>query len=92
MLEEAKRKILNAEETLRAYRAQTEVANEKKLLLEEENEKLRQSILGKALRHANPDLRREHAHLRQTLEQFQSKLDQMREISLLSARVVDRLV
>ncbi|KAJ0410278.1 hypothetical protein P43SY_002610 [Pythium insidiosum] len=89
VLEDAALKVSKAEEALQAYRAQHAIAADKRRQLEEENEKLRQTILSKALQHANPDLRREHAQLRQTLDSFQSKIDQMREISLISARVVD---
>lgn len=89
VLAEAHRKVSKAEEALEAYRSQQATVMEKNRALEEENEKLRQSILSKALQLANPDLRREHQHLRQTLDSYQSKINQMREISLISARIVD---
>ncbi|TMW63013.1 hypothetical protein Poli38472_005631 [Pythium oligandrum] len=89
VLADAARKVSKAEETLHTYREQEAEALEKKRVLEEEHDQLRQSILTNALAHASPDLRREHAQLRQTLDSYQSKIDQMREISLLSARVVD---
>lgn len=89
VLADAQRKVSNAEEALEIYRSQHATMAEKNRALEEENEKLRQSILSKALQTANPDLRREHAQLRQTLDSFQSKINQMREISLITARIVD---
>jgi myosin-5 len=92
VLADAQRKVSNAEEAIEVYRMQMASVAEKNRILEEENESLRQSILSKALQTANPDLRREHAQLRQTLDSYQSKINQMREISLITARIVDRFV
>ncbi|KAF1777675.1 Phox homologous domain [Phytophthora cactorum] len=89
VLSDAADKVAKAEETARQYEAQLAEAAAKKRQLEEENEKLRTSILNMALQNASVDLRREHVQLRQTLDSYQSKIDQMREISLLSAKVVD---
>jgi myosin-5 len=89
VLEEAERKVTKATEAVQAYRSQEAVALEKKRELEEENENLRTAILSKALEHASDELRKEHDQLRLRLDTFQSKIDKMREISLLSARVVD---
>lgn len=92
VLAEAEDKVARAEDTAREYQAQLLRAEQEKKALEEENDKLRSSILSLALQHASVDLRREHVQLRQTLDSYQTKIDQMREISLLSARVVDRSV
>ncbi|CAH0484640.1 unnamed protein product [Peronospora effusa] len=89
VLSEAADKVAKAEEAARQYEAQLSEAAFKKRQLEEENEKLRASILNMALQNASVDLRREHVQLRQTLDSYQTKIDQMREISLLSAKVVD---
>ncbi|CAI5713817.1 unnamed protein product [Peronospora destructor] len=89
VLSEAADKVAKAEEAARQYEAQLSEAAFKKRQLEEENEKLRTSILNMALQNASVDLRREHVQLRQTLDSYQTKIDQMREISLLSAKVVD---
>lgn len=89
VLADAVRKVSKAEEASEAYRSQHAAVVEKNRALEDENERLRQTILGRALQIANPDLRREHAQLRQTLDSFQSKINQMKEISLISARIVD---
>ncbi|EEY61080.1 myosin-like protein [Phytophthora infestans T30-4] len=89
VLSDAADKVAKAEETARQYESQLAEAAAKKRHLEEENEKLRASILNMALQNASVDLRREHVQLRQTLDSYQSKIDQMREISLLSAKVVD---
>lgn len=90
VLAEAATKVAKAEEAIRMYHVQHSMAAEKKKHLEDENEKLRATILSMALQNASVDLRREHVQLRQTLDSYQSKIDQMREISLLSAKVVDR--
>ncbi|GMF13167.1 unnamed protein product [Phytophthora lilii] len=90
VLSDAADKVAKAEEAARQYEAQLAEAAAKKRQLEEENEKLRASILNMALQNASVDLRREHVQLRQTLDSYQTKIDQMREISLLSAKVVDR--
>lgn len=90
VLADAASKIAKAEDALQTYAMQKTMAFEKKKVLEDENEKLRASVLSLALQHANADLRREHLQLRQTLDSYQSKIDQMREISLLNAKVVDR--
>lgn len=92
VLAEAATKVAKAEEAIRMYHVQHSMAAEKKKHLEDENEKLRATILSMALQNASVDLRREHVQLRQTLDSYQSKIDQMREISLLSAKVVDRYV
>ncbi|CAH0516902.1 unnamed protein product [Peronospora belbahrii] len=89
VLSDAADKVARAEEAARQYEAQLSEAASKKRQLEEENEKLRASILNMALQNASVDLRREHVQLRQTLDSYQTKIDQMREISLLSAKVVD---
>ncbi|ETI45215.1 hypothetical protein F441_10132 [Phytophthora nicotianae CJ01A1] len=89
VLSDAADKVAKAEEAARQYEAQLAEAASKKRQLEEENEKLRASILNMALQNASVDLRREHVQLRQTLDSYQTKIDQMREISLLSAKVVD---
>jgi hypothetical protein len=89
VLAEAEDKVARAEEVARAFQAQLQRAEQEKRALEDENDKLRASILSLALQHASVDLRREHVQLRQTLDSYQTKIDQMREISLLSARVVD---
>ncbi|GMF51509.1 unnamed protein product [Phytophthora fragariaefolia] len=90
VLSDAADKVAKAEEAARQYEAQLAEAAAKKRQLEVENEKLRASILNMALQNASVDLRREHVQLRQTLDSYQTKIDQMREISLLSAKVVDR--
>uniref|UniRef100_M4B527 PX domain-containing protein n=1 Tax=Hyaloperonospora arabidopsidis (strain Emoy2) TaxID=559515 RepID=M4B527_HYAAE len=92
VLSDAAEKVARAEEAARLYEAQLLEATSAKRRLEEENEKLRTSILNMALQNASVDLRREHVQLRQTLDSYQTKIDQMREISLLSAKVVDRLM
>lgn len=92
VLSDAADKVAKAEEAAREYETQLTEAASKKRQLEEENEKLRASILNMALQNASVDLRREHVQLRQTLDSYQTKIDQMREISLLSAKVVDRYV
>ncbi|TDH67139.1 hypothetical protein CCR75_009775 [Bremia lactucae] len=89
VLSDAADKVAKAEESARQYEAQLAEAAAKKQHLEDENEKLRASILNMALQNASVDLRREHVQLRQTLDSYQSKIDQMREISLLTAKVVD---
>lgn len=89
LLADAQRKIANAQEAEAAYRQQLDKAQEKKKTLEDENEKLREAILNNVLKHGNSDLRREYTQLRQTLKSCEQKMDQMREISLLSAKVVD---
>jgi hypothetical protein len=89
VLSDAQDKVAKAEEAARQYEAQLAEAAAKKRQLEQENEKLRASILNMALQNASVDLRREHVQLRQTLDSYQTKIDQMREISLLSAKVVD---
>uniref|UniRef100_A0AAV1TKI4 PX domain-containing protein n=1 Tax=Peronospora matthiolae TaxID=2874970 RepID=A0AAV1TKI4_9STRA len=89
VLSDAAEKVARAEEAARLYEAQLLEATSAKRRLEEENEKLRTSILNMALQNASVDLRREHVQLRQTLDSYQTKIDQMREISLLSAKVVD---
>ncbi|TYZ65729.1 hypothetical protein PybrP1_011990 [[Pythium] brassicae (nom. inval.)] len=89
VLADAASKIAAAEDALRTYGQQRALAAEQKRQLEDENERLRGSILSLALQHANGELRREHVQLRQTLDSYQTKIDQMREISLLSAKVVD---
>lgn len=90
VLADAASKIAKAEDAVRMYSTQRAMAVESKKQLEDEHEKLRSKILANALQSANPDLRREHMQLRQTLDSYQSKIDQMREISLLNAKVVDR--
>lgn len=90
VLADAASKIAKAEDALQTYSMQKNMALEKKKVLEDENEKLRASILSLALQNASADLRREHVQLRQTLDSYQTKIDQMREISLLNAKVVDR--
>lgn len=92
VLADAASKIAKAEDALQTYSMQKNMALEKKKVLEDENEKLRASILSLALQNASADLRREHVQLRQTLDSYQTKIDQMREISLLNAKVVDRYV
>ncbi|RLN81723.1 hypothetical protein BBJ28_00022401 [Nothophytophthora sp. Chile5] len=92
VLSDAADKVAKAEEAARQYAAQLTQAADKKRQLEAENEKLRASILSMALQNASVDLRREHVQLRQTLDSYQTKIDQMREISLLTAKVVDRYV
>lgn len=92
VLADAASKIAAAEDALHTYGQQRALAAEQKRQLEDENERLRNSILSLALQHANGELRREHVQLRQTLDSYQTKIDQMREISLLSAKVVDRCV
>lgn len=89
VLSDAADKVAKAEESARQYEFQLAEAAAKKRHLEEENEKLRASILNMALQNASMDLRREHVQLRQTLDSYQTKIDQMREISLLTAKVVD---
>ncbi|GAB9469407.1 Myosin-like protein [Globisporangium polare] len=89
VLADAASKIAKAEDALQTYSMQKNMALEKKKVLEDENEKLRASILSLALQNASADLRREHVQLRQTLDSYQTKIDQMREISLLNAKVVD---
>lgn len=89
-LADAEEKVAQAEEAAREYAEQLAAAEQEKKTLEEENEHLRSSILSLALQNASVDLRREHVQLRQTLDSYQTKIDQMREISLLSAKVVDR--
>lgn len=92
VLADAAIKIAKAEDALEMYTTQKNAALEKKKQLEDENEKLRATILSLALQHANVEYRREHVQLRQTLDSYQTKIDQMREISLLNAKVVDRWV
>lgn len=89
VLADAANKISTAEETIHEYQLQKQDADERNKQLEEENDQLRNSIVTNALQHANMELRREHMQLKQTLESYQTKIDQMREISLLSAKVVD---
>ncbi|DAZ98039.1 TPA: hypothetical protein N0F65_004529 [Lagenidium giganteum] len=93
---EVQNRIAKANETIKVFQAQEEMAMERKRtletrsrMLEVENEKLRATILQNALQNGDAELKREHLALRQTLESFQTKIDQMREISLLSAKVVD---
>ncbi|KAF1334348.1 Myosin-like protein, partial [Globisporangium splendens] len=89
VLADAAIKIAKAEGAIESYTMQKNEALEKKKQLEDENEKLRATILSLALQHANVEYRREHVQLRQTLDSYQTKIDQMREISLLNAKVVD---
>lgn len=89
-LANAAEKFTKAQTELDAYKSQHAEAIREKEKLEEENEYLRQTILTQALENASIDLKREHMQLKQTLESYQSKIDQMREISLLTAKVVDR--
>ncbi|CCI43007.1 unnamed protein product [Albugo candida] len=88
-LAEATDKLNRAQNELTEYKIQHLKAMEQKQKLEEENEHLRQSILSQALENASLEVRREHLQLKQTLESYQSKIEQLREISLITAKVVD---
>jgi FtsZ-binding cell division protein ZapB len=90
VLSEAEIKVSKAEEAMQEYQLQKQGIQEKNKQLEEENEQLRASILSNALQNASSELKKEYMQLKQTLESYQSKVDQMKEISLLSAKVVDR--
>lgn len=92
MLADAAAKFSSLQESLYSYKSQYVQAIEEKQRLEEENEFLRQAILTQALENASIDLRREHMQLKQALTSYRSKMEQMKEISLLSAKVVDRFV
>nr|CCA16888.1 myosinlike protein putative [Albugo laibachii Nc14] len=89
ILSDAAAKINNLQESLYTYKSQYVKAIEEKQRLEEENEFLRQAILTQALENASIELRREHMQLKQTLNSYRSKMEQMKEISLLTAKVVD---
>jgi cell shape-determining protein MreC len=90
VLSEAEIKVSKAEEAMQEYQLQKQGIQKKNKQLEEENEQLRASILSNALQNASSELKKEYMQLKQTLESYQSKVDQMKEISLLSAKVVDR--